>query len=95
MPVDLEKAFEFAETKFFNLYTPVEVGNSKTFDKAHPGIRDQASKYATLLDRYNNGLIGPGPAMSRRAPRPTPLISHRFEREISLFRMIFTRQVNP
>jgi hypothetical protein len=59
--VEVEGALGWADTKFFNLYTPAQVGDSKTFDKGATtkGVRDQASKYATLLDRYNNGLIGP------------------------------------
>jgi len=61
MPLEVEQALTWAETRFFNLYTPAQVGDSKTFDKGATtkGVRDQASTYATLLDRYNNGLIGP------------------------------------
>lgn len=47
--VDL--ALQWAETQFFNLYTPANWPNSK---------RKTALAYATTLDRYNNGLIGPG-----------------------------------
>jgi hypothetical protein len=39
-------------TQFFNIYTP-----SSTLSKT---MRQQVISYASLLDQYNNGLIGPG-----------------------------------
>jgi hypothetical protein len=55
-PQKVTDAINWAETSFFNLYTPTQVGDKK-FDKK---IRDQANSYASLLDQYNSGTIGPG-----------------------------------
>jgi hypothetical protein len=53
---EVDAAISWAETHFFNLYTPAEVG-AKTFSKS---VRDQAIYYAGILDDYNEGEIGPG-----------------------------------
>jgi hypothetical protein len=45
-------AISWAEGSFFNLYLPTDVLPNT--------IRQQALAHATLLDNYNNGLIGPG-----------------------------------
>lgn len=48
----VDTAIQWAETQFFNLYTP-----TTTLSNA---LRNLARNYATTLDNYNNGLIGPG-----------------------------------
>jgi hypothetical protein len=48
----VDAAIAWAETQFFNIYTP-----SSNLSKS---VRQQAVYYADLLDQYNKGLIGPG-----------------------------------
>lgn len=48
---EVNEALEWA-TNFFNTYKPTDT-LSKT-------VRNQATSYASLLDSYNNGTIGPG-----------------------------------
>jgi hypothetical protein len=48
----VDAAILWAETTFFNTYTP-----SSTLSKA---VRNQAIYYAGILGQYNEGLIGPG-----------------------------------
>jgi hypothetical protein len=48
----VDAAIAWAQTYFFNIYTP-----SSNLSKS---VRQQAISYASLLDNYNNGLIGPG-----------------------------------
>jgi hypothetical protein len=48
----VDAAISWAEHNFFPIYSP-----SSNLPDA---IKTKASQYATLLDRYNNGLIGPG-----------------------------------
>ncbi len=47
----VNSALSWAET-FFNTYTPI--------DKLSKSVKNDAAKYAALLDQFNNGLIGPG-----------------------------------
>jgi hypothetical protein len=54
---EVTEALNWAQTRFFEIYTPAQAGDLKKFDKK---IRDKATAIASLLDRYNNGLIGPG-----------------------------------
>ncbi len=48
----VDTAIQWAETQFFNLYLPTSPLSN--------ALRNQARNYATTLDNYNNGLIGPG-----------------------------------
>ncbi len=48
----MDTAIQWAETQFFNLYLPTSPLSN--------ALRNQARNYATTLDNYNNGLIGPG-----------------------------------
>jgi hypothetical protein len=48
---EVDAAIEWAETQFFNLYSPSDLPKE---------LRDQALAYASTLDAYNSGLIGPG-----------------------------------
>jgi hypothetical protein len=49
---EVNAAISWAETQFFNLYSP-----SSTLSKS---VKNQATTYATLLNNYNNGVVGPG-----------------------------------
>jgi hypothetical protein len=48
---EVNAAIAWAETQFFNLYTPSAVPNN---------LREQARSYAATLGSYNDGAIGPG-----------------------------------
>ncbi|MBN2412701.1 T9SS type A sorting domain-containing protein [candidate division KSB1 bacterium] len=56
-PTAAQAAFD-AATGLFNTYTPAEVANMK--GKTGKDTRDQFIALAKTLDKYNNGLIGPG-----------------------------------
>lgn len=54
-PEEVLDAMAEAEA-IFNAYTPAQIGALKGNDP----LRQEMIEYATLLDRYNNGIIGPG-----------------------------------
>ena len=49
---EVDAAILWAETQFFNLYSP-----SSALSKS---VKNQATSYATLLNNYNTGAVGPG-----------------------------------
>jgi predicted heme/steroid binding protein len=49
---EVDAAMLWAETQFFNLYSP---GNALS-----KSVKNQATTYATLLNSYNTGAVGPG-----------------------------------
>jgi hypothetical protein len=54
-PTDAQAAFD-AATTLFNTYTPAQIGALK----GNNATRKLFLSLATTLDKYNNGLIGPG-----------------------------------
>jgi len=54
-PGEVSKAIIEAE-KLFQQYTPAQIGSLKGSDP----VRQNFIEYATILDQYNNGKIGPG-----------------------------------